>query len=66
MSDEQQASDEHYHEIAEKIRQLARQTRIPEAQQELYDLADQLDQMADIAKLTRLARGRRRGATRKR
>jgi hypothetical protein len=58
MSDEQQASAGHYREIAEKIRQLARQARIPEAQQELFDLADRLDRMADLA---RPARGRGRG-----
>jgi hypothetical protein len=63
MSDEQQASAGHYHEIAEKIRQIARQTRIPEAQQELFDLADQLDQMARLARLTRPDRGRGTGAT---
>jgi hypothetical protein len=58
MSDEQQASAGHYREIAEKIRQLAQQARIPEAQQELFDLADRLDRMADLA---RPARGRGRG-----
>jgi hypothetical protein len=52
MSDEPQASDEHLREIAEKIRQLARQTRVPEARQELFDLADNLDRMADLAKNT--------------
>jgi hypothetical protein len=53
MSDEQEASAGHYREIAEKIRQLARQTQIPEAQQELFDLADRFDRMADLARLTR-------------
>jgi len=48
MSDEPQASDEHLHEIAEKIRQLARQTRVPDAREELFDLADQLDRMAEL------------------
>jgi hypothetical protein len=60
MSDEQEASAGHYREIAEKIRQLARQTHIPEAQQGLFDLADRLDRMADLARLTR-GRGRGRG-----
>ncbi len=49
MSDEQQASAGHYREIAEKIRQLARQTRIAEVQEELCDLADELDRMAKLA-----------------
>jgi hypothetical protein len=49
MSDEQQASAGHYREIAEKIRQLARQTRIAEVQEELSDLADELDRMAKLA-----------------
>ena len=57
-SDEQQAGDEDLREIADKVRDLARQTPIPEAQQELFDLADRLDRMADLARLTR---GRGRG-----
>ena len=57
MSDEQQASAGHYREIAEKIRQLARQARIPEAQQELFDLADRLDRMADLARPARVEGG---------
>ncbi len=47
MSDEQEAEGEGYHEIAERIRQLARQTRIAEIQQELFDLADRLDRIAE-------------------
>jgi hypothetical protein len=39
--------DEDNHEIPERIRQLARQTRIAEIQQELFDLADQLERMAE-------------------
>jgi hypothetical protein len=50
MSDEQQASEDHYREIAEKVRQLARQTYIPEAREELFDLADWLDREAELAK----------------
>jgi hypothetical protein len=50
MRDEQQASEAHYREIAEKIRQLARQTHIAEAQEELFDLADRLDREAELAK----------------
>ena len=50
MSDEQQASAGHYREIAEKIRQLARQTRIAKIEEELLDLADQLDRNAEPAK----------------
>jgi hypothetical protein len=50
MSDEQQASEDHYHEIAEKIRQLARETPIAKAQRELFDLADWLDREAELAK----------------
>ena len=33
------------HVIAERIRQLARQTAIAEIQQELFDLADRLETM---------------------
>jgi hypothetical protein len=45
-SDEPRGSDEHLREIAEKVRQLARQTSLPEAREELLDLADRLDRMA--------------------
>jgi hypothetical protein len=46
MNDDEQASSEHYSEIADKIRQLARQTEIAEIRKELLDLADRLDRMA--------------------
>jgi hypothetical protein len=49
-SNEQQSGNEHLREIAEKIRELARQTPIREAREELFDLADRLDQMAGLAK----------------
>jgi hypothetical protein len=52
MSDEQQAGEEHYREVAEKIRELARQTRIAEAREELFDLADWLDRKAELVKRT--------------
>ena len=45
-SDGQRGSDEHLRETAEKVRQLAWQTQLPEARQELFDLADRLDRMA--------------------
>jgi hypothetical protein len=38
--------DEHLREIAEKVRQLAPQTQLPEAREELFDLADRLDRIA--------------------
>ena len=50
---EQRESDEHLCEIAEKVRQLARQTQLPEAREELFDLADRLDRMAERAKASR-------------
>jgi hypothetical protein len=49
-SDKQQPGEEHLREIAEKVRELARQTQIREAREELFDLADRLDGMADLAK----------------
>ena len=48
--DEQQGGDEVLRAIAEKIRELARQTQIGKAREELFDLADRLDRMADLAK----------------
>jgi hypothetical protein len=53
MNDGQQPSDAHLREIAEKIRELARQTPIPEAREELLDLADDLDRMAQDASKSR-------------
>ena len=50
--DEQQGADEALREIAEKIRDLARQTPIREAREELFHLADNLDRRADLAKRT--------------
>jgi hypothetical protein len=50
MNHERQSSEEHYREIAEKIRQLARDTQIEEAREELFDLADRLDRQAELAK----------------
>jgi hypothetical protein len=41
-----EGDEEHVREIAEKVRQLARQTQLPEAREELFDLADRLDRMA--------------------
>jgi hypothetical protein len=47
MSNEREGRGEDNHAIAEKIRQLARQTRIAEIQQELFDLADRLERMGE-------------------
>jgi len=51
--DEQQEDDNNLREIAEKVRDLARQTWIAEAREELFELADRLDRMADLARKTR-------------
>jgi hypothetical protein len=64
MSDEQQPTTQHYHEIAERIRQLARQTLIAEVQEELSDLADKLDRMAKPAEGSGLKQARQRGSRR--
>jgi hypothetical protein len=47
MSDEREGSGEDNRAIAQKIRQLAQQTRIAEIQQELFDLADRLERMGE-------------------
>ena len=51
--DEQQEDDNNLREIAEKVRDLARQTWIAEVREELFDLAENLDRMAERAKTTR-------------
>ena len=48
--DEQHGDDNNLCEIAEKVRDLARQTWIAEAREELFELADRLDRMAERAK----------------
>jgi hypothetical protein len=48
MSDEQRAGGAHCRQIADKIRQLARQSHIPQIREELFDLADQLDRTAGL------------------
>jgi hypothetical protein len=47
MSNEREGSGEDNHAIAEKVRQLARRTRIAEIRQELFDLADRLERMRE-------------------
>jgi hypothetical protein len=51
-SEQQQPGDEHLREIAEKVRDLARQTQSLEVREELFDLADRLDWMIDLGKKT--------------
>src|ERR1700752_3961111 len=47
MSNEREGSGEDNRAIAEKVRQLARQTQIAQIQQELFDLADRLERMGE-------------------
>lgn len=47
MSDDRKFTARHCREIAEKVRQLARQTPISEIQEELFDLADRLERMGE-------------------
>ena len=47
MRNERDGSGVDNHAIAEKIRQLARQTLIAEIQQDLFDLADRLERMGE-------------------
>ena len=47
-SDDHQSRSEHYREVADSLRRLARQTRFPQVQQELSDLADSFERMAEF------------------
>ena len=47
MSNEREGSGEDNRAVAEKVRQLARQTQIAEIQQELFELADRLERMGE-------------------
>ena len=46
VGDEEQTRARHYREIAQRIRELARQARIAEIQEQLFDLADRFDELA--------------------
>ena len=55
MGDEEQTRARHYREIAQRIRELARQARIAEIQEQLFDLADRFDELAvDVNKSERV------------
>jgi len=47
LGDDRKITARHCREIAEKVRQLARQTPIAEIQEELFDLADRLERMGE-------------------
>jgi hypothetical protein len=47
LSDDGKSMARHCPEIAEKVRQLARQTTIAEIQEKLFDLADRLERMGE-------------------
>jgi hypothetical protein len=47
LSDDRKSTARNCREIAEKVRQLARQTTIAEIQEELFDLADRLERMGE-------------------
>jgi hypothetical protein len=58
MSDERQTDEEHYREIAQKVRELARQSWIDEVQAELRELADRIERMAECLRASRARRPR--------
>ena len=47
MSEDRKFTARHCREIAEKVRQLARQSPIAEIREELFDLADRLERMGE-------------------
>ena len=47
--DDHQPRSGHYRDVADSLRQLARQTRFPEVRQELFDLAEGFDRLAEFA-----------------
>jgi hypothetical protein len=47
MSNQRKITVRHYREIAEKVRQLARQASVAEIREELFDLADRLEKMGE-------------------
>jgi hypothetical protein len=46
MSDAEQPTPELYREAAERLRQLVRQTRLPDIQGDLLDLSSRFERMA--------------------
>jgi hypothetical protein len=61
MSDDRKITARHCREIAEKVRQLARQTPVAEIQEELFDLADRLETMVEIDPAVGFERPKRDG-----
>src|SRR5881394_2499614 len=49
-SDDHPSRSEHYRDVADSLRRLARQTRFPEVRQELFDLAEGFDRMPSSRK----------------
>jgi hypothetical protein len=47
-SGDHQSRSEHYRDVADSLRGLARQTRLPQVRQELSDLADSFERMAEF------------------
>ncbi len=48
-SGDAQSRSEHYREVADSLRQLARQTQSFEIRQDLFDLADRFERMAEFS-----------------
>ena len=53
--DDHQSRSEHYRDVADSLRRLARQTRFPEVRQELFDLAVGFERMAEFAETSDIA-----------
>jgi hypothetical protein len=47
--DDHQSRSAHYRDVSDSLRRLARQTRFPEARQQLFDLAEGFERMAELA-----------------
>jgi hypothetical protein len=47
--DDHQSRSEHYRDVADSLRRLARQTQFPDVRRDLFELADSFERMAEFS-----------------
>jgi hypothetical protein len=47
-SDDHQSRSEHYRDVADSLRRLARQTQFTDVRRDLFELADNFERMAEF------------------
>jgi len=47
--DDHRSRSEHYRDVADSLRRLARQTQFPDVRRDLFELADSFERMAEFS-----------------